>query len=110
MNFRKLLAVLSADPAGSLPRSCLRAEDHGRTAAATEEATVEATEAPAEEAAPVSSAPDWAAYDELIAQIKTTTDFAERVTRCIRRKTCLWRPAPFARSTTTTTCSCRRLP
>ena len=28
---------------------------------------------------PVSSSPDWTAYDELISQIRTTTDFAARV-------------------------------
>jgi len=80
MNFRKLLAVLSAILlVVSLVAACAPKTTE-EPAAATEEATVEATEAPAEEAAPVSAAPDWAAYDELIAQIKTTTDFAERVT------------------------------
>lgn len=80
MNFRKLLAVLSAIlMVVSLVAACAPKTTE-EPAAATEEATVEATEAPAEEAAPVSAAPDWAPYDALIAQIKTTTDFAERVT------------------------------
>ena len=78
MNFRKLLAVLSAIlMVVSLVAAC--APKTTEEPAVTEEATAEVTEAPAEEAAPVSAAPDWAAYDELIAQIKTTTDFAERV-------------------------------
>ena len=79
MNFKKLLAVLSAILlVVSLVAAC--APKTTEEPAVTEEATVEATEAPAEEAAPVSAVPDWAPYDELIAQIKTTTDFAERVT------------------------------
>ncbi|HWP21217.1 MAG TPA: ABC transporter substrate-binding protein [Candidatus Cryosericum sp.] len=80
MNFKKLLAVLSAILlVVSLVAACAPKTTE-EPAAATEEATVEATEAPAEEAAPVSAVPDWAPYDALIAQIKTTTDFAERVT------------------------------
>ncbi len=79
MNFRKLLAVLSAIlMVVSLVAAC--APKTAEEPAVTEEATAEVTEAPAEEAAPVSAAPDWAPYDELIAQIKTTTDFVERVT------------------------------
>ena len=81
MNVKKLLALLTVVlMVVGFAAACAPAattEEPVATEAATE-AAAEATEAPAAEA--VSAAPaNWADYDALLAQIKTTTDFAARV-------------------------------
>ena len=76
---KKILAMtLVAAMSFSMLAGCgSKTEAPATDAAATEEVTDEAAEATDAEATG-SPAPEWAAYDELIAKIKASTDTVER--------------------------------
>ena len=75
---KKILAMaLVAAMSFSLLSGCGSKTEAPAADATAEETTEETTEAE-DVAATEGPAPDWAAYDELISQIKTSTDLVER--------------------------------
>ena len=80
MNLKKIIALLAAVMMViAIVAACKPTTPEETTPVATE-APAEATPAATEPVEAADPRPEWTEYDALIAQIKSTTDFAERVT------------------------------
>lgn len=85
-----MTACNSSTPSNTDTTTTTEAKSNSATEATSAEGTsAEGTSADTSSVDTGSAAPDWSAYDALIDEIRTTTDFAARVTLCIRQRICL---------------------